>query len=510
MAMLALALIGVCFIKSAQAHYPGGTDWQKQMMWLVIGAGLYFAVSAVDYHLWMKHAWLVYLGCIVLLLLLWTPLGAAGYDRAHARRWLGLGSYTIQPSEFAKIGTIIMLSFYLDKWKLGGFRASLAVLGKLGVIVGLPMVLIFLQPDLGSSLALCPTVFALLYVSNLSARFFVTVFGLFLAGLIVLKVDTSRYENFVQTSMVLNGKISADEYNSFLELQHKAQIGLMATNTRKVLLGNMTVSDYDQFLQTNHQDPVAFQIVPGSDGKQIEVLDKDVKKDLWAKYYPAVEPFYITGLGAEEKQVLQGAMSVEQYDNFLQANHQTLESRLGTYQQRSWLPIPLHNYQRDRIASFLDSDGVDPNGIGVAWNQNQSKIAVGTGGLTGKGYEQGTQARLGYLPPKVATSDFIMAVFLEETGFIGGLAVLGLYAILLGNTLRIAWLARERFGQLLCVGVAVLFMVHVFVNIGMVQGLVPVKGIPLPLMSYGGSFVLSCCILMGLVQSVYRHCREAV
>jgi rod shape determining protein RodA len=103
-----------------------------------------------------------------------------------------------------------------------------------------------------------------------------------------------------------------------------------------------------------------------------------------------------------------------------------------------------------------------------------------------------------------------MAVFLEETGFIGGLAVIGLYAILLGNTLRIAWLARDRFGQLLCVGVAVLFMVHVFVNIGMVQGLMPVKGIPLPLMSYGGSFVLTCCILMGLVQSVYRHSREAV
>lgn len=103
-----------------------------------------------------------------------------------------------------------------------------------------------------------------------------------------------------------------------------------------------------------------------------------------------------------------------------------------------------------------------------------------------------------------------MAVFLEETGFIGGLVVIGLYAILLGNTLRIAWLARDRFGRLLCVGAAVLFMVHVFVNIGMVQGLMPVKGIPLPLMSYGGSFVLGCCILMGLVQSVHRYNREAV
>jgi rod shape determining protein RodA len=391
--MLALATIGVFFIKSAQAHYPGGTQWEQQMVWLALGAGLYIAIAVFDYHLWMKHAWLVYLGSIGLLLLLWTPLGAAGLERTGARRWLGIGSYTIQPSEFAKIGTIVMLSFYLDKWKLGGLRASLAMLGKLGVIVGIPMVLIFLQPDLGSSLALCPTVFALLYVSNLSARFFVTVFLLFVAGAFILGADINRYEVFLNAN----------------------------------------------------------QLTP-------------------------------------------------------QQDHDQHES--GLYAKTSWLP--LKDYQRDRIASFLDPGAVDPQGIGVTWNQKQSLIAVGTGGLTGKGYEQGTQARLGYLPSKVATSDFIMAVFLEETGFVGGLAVIGLYAILLGNTLRIAWLARDRFGQLLCVGVAVLFMVHVFVNIGMVQGLMPVKGIPLPLLSYGGSFVLGCCILMGLVQSVYRHCREAV
>ncbi len=391
--LLALATLGVLFIKSAQAHFTNGTQipqWEQQLVWLTLGAGLYMAVAAFDYHLWAKNALLVYLGSVLLLLLFWSPLGE---ERSGARRWLGVGTYTIQPSEFAKIGTIIMLAFYLEKAKLGSFRDSLSTLGKLAVIVGLPMVLIFLQPDLGSSMAVIPTVFALLYVSNLSARFFVTVFLLFLTGVFLLGVDIKHYENF---------------------------------------------------LHLNHLTP--------------------------------------------------------------QQDHPVNE--IGQYARQSW--IPLKDYQRDRIASFLDPAAVDPDGIGVTWNQRQSQIAVGTGGLAGKGYENGTQARLGYLPPKVATSDFIMAVFLEETGFIGGLAIIGLYAILLGNTLRIAWLARDRFGQLICVGVAVLFMVHVFVNIGMVQGLMPVKGIPLPLLSYGGSFVLSRCILMGLVQSVYRHCREAV
>lgn len=198
--LLVLATMGVFFIKSAQAHDPNGTQWLHQLVWLVLGAALYIAIAAFDYHLWMKYAWLVYLGSIVLLLLLWTPLGDAGSERTHARRWLGIGSYTIQPSEFAKVGAIVMLSFYLDKWKLGGLRASLAMLGKLAVIVGVPMVLIFLQPDLGSSLALCPTVFALLYVSNLSARFFVTVFLLFLAGAFVLGTDIKHYENFLQAN----------------------------------------------------------------------------------------------------------------------------------------------------------------------------------------------------------------------------------------------------------------------------------------------------------------------
>jgi rod shape determining protein RodA len=434
-----LATLGVFFIRSAQRASPGGVQWETQLLWLAIGAALYVGVASFDYHVWLKNAWLVYGGGILLLILLWSPLGEV---RSGARRWLGVGSLTIQPSEFAKIGTLVMLSFVLAKSELGTIRDSLAMLGKVALIVAVPMMLIFLQPDLGSSLALFPTVFALLYVSNLSARFFVTVFGLFIVAMLVLNRDIKHYEAFQQAQLAVEGKISFDDYNKFLQARHVAPVKGM--------------QEYED----------AFAQAQQKQGPNLTV-----------KTYAA-------------------------------ANHIVAAEVLGQYEKQSWLP--LKNYQRDRIASFLDPEDVDPQGIGVTWNQKQSQIAVGTGGLTCKGYQNGTQARLGYLPTKVASSDFIMAVFLEETGFIGGLAVIGLYAILLGNTLRIAWLARDRFGRLLCVGVAMLFMVHVFVNIGMVQGLMPVKGIPLPLMSYGGSFVLGCCILMGLVQSVHRYSREAV
>jgi rod shape determining protein RodA len=176
----------------------------------------------------------------------------------------------------------------------------------------------------------------------------------------------------------------------------------------------------------------------------------------------------------------------------------------GNYQKQSW--FPLHDYQRERILSFVDPDKVDPMGIG--WNQRQSLISVGSGGLAGKGWTEGTQARLGYLPRAVAHNDFIFSVIAEEKGFLGSITVLSLFGLMLFNGIRIAGLSKDRFGTLLALGVTVLFLVHVFVNIAMTIGLVPITGIPLPFISYGGSFVLSCCLLQGLVQSVYRFRKD--
>jgi rod shape determining protein RodA len=192
------------------------------------------------------------------------------------------------------------------------------------------------------------------------------------------------------------------------------------------------------------------------------------------------------------------------YQDFMESHHYSYMNDRGKYEAHTWLP--LHDYQRNRVISFVAPDKIDPMGIG--WNQRQSLISVGSGGIVGKGWTQGTQARLGYLPRSVAHNDFIFSVIAEEKGFLGSLTVLGLFGIVLFNGIRIAGLARDRFGTLLAIGVTVLFAVHVFVNIAMTIGLVPITGIPLPFISYGGSFVLSCCLLQGLVQSVYRFRKD--
>jgi rod shape determining protein RodA len=162
----------------------------------------------------------------------------------------------------------------------------------------------------------------------------------------------------------------------------------------------------------------------------------------------------------------------------------------------------LDGYQRERLLVFFDP-GRDP--LGAGWNSIQSGIAVGSGGLTGKGYMMGTQNILGFLPRTVAPTDFIFSVIAEESGFIGSLVLLVLFAVLLGGGIRAGLASRDKFGRLLAVGVATLLFCHVFVNMAMTVGLMPITGLPLPLVSYGGSFMLCTMSGLGLVQSVYAR-----
>lgn len=160
----------------------------------------------------------------------------------------------------------------------------------------------------------------------------------------------------------------------------------------------------------------------------------------------------------------------------------------------------LDEYQKERLLVFFDASR-DP--LGTGWNKIQSEIAVGSGGWTGKGFLMGTQNVLGFLPRTVAPTDFIFSVIAEESGFAGVALVLGLYAVLLMCGIRAAIYARDKLGRLLAAGVVTLLFCHMFVNVAMTVGLAPITGLPLPLISYGGSFMVCTMAGLGLVQSVY-------
>ncbi|MDX8411204.1 MAG: rod shape-determining protein RodA [Mariprofundaceae bacterium] len=157
----------------------------------------------------------------------------------------------------------------------------------------------------------------------------------------------------------------------------------------------------------------------------------------------------------------------------------------------------MYGYQKQRVLSFLDPQS-DP--LGAGYHVIQATIAIGSGGLFGKGYLQGTQARLHFLPEQ--HTDFIFAVLAEEGGMLAAVALLLLYAFMLIRMLMIAARAHSRFGGLLMLGVSTMFMIYVGVNIGMVSGMLPVVGVPLPFVSYGGSALVSMMAAMGLVMRV--------
>lgn len=160
----------------------------------------------------------------------------------------------------------------------------------------------------------------------------------------------------------------------------------------------------------------------------------------------------------------------------------------------------MRGYQKQRVLTFLNPES-DP--LGSGYHIMQSKIALGSGGLFGKGFLSGTQSHLNFLPEK--QTDFIFTMLAEEFGLFGGTALIGLYALLIGYCIFIAFRCRSQFARLLAMGLVVNFFLYVFINIAMVMGLVPVVGVPLPLISNGGTALLTVLIGFGLVMSCWLH-----
>jgi rod shape determining protein RodA len=165
-----------------------------------------------------------------------------------------------------------------------------------------------------------------------------------------------------------------------------------------------------------------------------------------------------------------------------------------------YLQYGLQEYQRARVMTMFNPDA-DP--LGAGYHILQSKIALGSGGFTGKGFMEGTQSQLNFLPEK--QTDFIFTILGEEFGFVGGIAVLAIYALVLANTVAIATSCKSTFLRLMTMGIAITFALYVFINVGMVMGLLPVVGVPLPLISNGGTVMLSVLAGFGLILGAHIH-----
>ncbi len=393
----ALVALGLATLYSAgQTDVATGIAdmWRKQLGWIALATlagALAFRLSPQLLE-WVTP--FVY-GFAVVLLVLTLIVGTGAGTAAGTRSWLAIGGTRIgQPAELAKLATIMMLAR-----QFGGRRRppqNLVELLPMGVVVGVPFVLVGLQPDLGSAIVFLGILFA--------ALFWVGVQGWLLL--------------------------------------------LLASPLISLMLAFSTLS-WGAWI-------VAITLIL-----------------IWAR------PYVLEGLAVWLANVLMGTIALELW--------------------RGLAP-----YQQNRLLSFLNPE-IDPRATG--WNITQSKVAIGSGGLLGKGFLQGTQKRLQFLPAQ--HTDFIFPVLAEELGFVGVLVTLALFAALLTSLMRIARDATDAFSSVLVFGIAGLLFTHVVENVGMTVGLMPITGIPLPFFSYGGSFVLVSFVAIGMSLRVARDARSS-
>jgi rod shape determining protein RodA len=416
---LALSIIGIILIFSAR-HAPEGVAdyYMRQVIWLGISLVVFLVVLRIPLRFYEVFAYPILGFAIVLLIaVLFLGRGAGG-----AVRWFDLGFFNFQPSEWAKVAVVIAAARYLAAGKPHSPWQQLAVLG---LICGIPAVLILREPDLGTAL----------------------VFGALFLGLAVW----SRIPMW--------------------------NIALLVTPFISLILANASIIE----VAAGDLIGTADANNPGAGGTTAE----DVSAILWAAYFA----------------ILIGALFFVRAGLWRSVGMAVINLAAGIASPILW--NRLHHYQQMRILTFLDPSG-DPHGAG--YQIIQSKVAIGSGGLLGKGFLAGSQTHLKFLPAQ--HTDFVFAVLGEEFGLLGTTIVLTLFGLVVTRGFWIAQRTRNRFGSYLAAGITTIILFHIMVNVGMTLGMFPVTGLPLPFLSYGGSFLLAMWANIAILTVISERWQE--
>ncbi|NJD18584.1 MAG: rod shape-determining protein RodA [Gemmatimonadetes bacterium] len=392
LAVLILSLFGIAVIYSAGVVYlPSPVTqhaWLRQGLWFLFALATFTVLTRVPSR-WIE--WVAIPSYVVSVVLLAATLviGTGSGTAAGVKSWINLGFIGFQPSEIAKIATVLVLARLLSQRSEG--PSSLREIVAPAVLVALPLGLVMRQPDLGTAMAFVGILFAMLYWAG--------------------------------TPVTL------------LALVASPVLGL--------------------------------------------ILSFDIK--IWSWYIVVVVAF----------------LYFYRYRLFLFESVAVVLANFaaGTIARPLW--NSLATYQQNRILVYLDPE-VDPRGAG--YQIIQSKVAIGSGGLLGKGFTLGTQKRFDFLPEQ--HTDFIFSVIGEELGFLGTALAILAFAFVLSRLAAMAKDSADPFAGLVLFGIFGAWFVHIFVNIGMTVGLVPITGIPLPFVSYGGAFLLMCWVAVGIAVRV--------
>jgi rod shape determining protein RodA len=409
----------------------------KQFIWIIASLVIAIFVVIIDNRFYFFFSWFIY-GFAMFLLVLVLLVGA---KINGARSWFEFGSLSVQPSEFAKFATALALAGYLSAKRQELTKLKMIIPATAIIII--PALLTALQPDMGSSIVYF-SLFIVLFREGMSPYIFVS--GLLMLILFFL---TLLVNSFHLTIVLL----------IFASL-----LILIATRKWKMVLSGAAV----------------FVII----GAILFLLNYYVIKRLSNELIVFIS-LLLSGVAYAYYIYSRKAISVMIIYLFLIGS--ILYINAVDYGFNNLLPA----HQKDRINILL---GVKSDPHGTGYNVNQSIISIGSGGLTGKGFLQGTQTKFKFVPKQ--SSDFIFCTIGEEWGFLGSFVVISIYLFLLLRLLFLAERQRSVFSRVYGYGVVSILFTHVFINIGMAVGLVPVIGIPLPFFSYGGSSLWGFTILL--------------
>jgi rod shape determining protein RodA len=387
---VALVIIGLMSIYSATFDINNAANFYRQTLWAGIGFIVMLVTAFIPLRTIQRLSFAFYFTMLAVLMVVLV----VGSTIKGSKSWFGIGGIGGQPSEFAKIATVLAFASYLSKTdvSLSHFKHLVIAL----CIFAAPMVLILVEPDLGTTIVFFATLLPLLYWAGVSNFILIAILVPILVALGAL-LGTAQF--------------------------------LIATVLGAGLLY--------LFRENRFAFAVAFGIALAV-GLSVQIM----------------------------------------YEH-------------------------MHVYQQKRITTFLNPEA---DQLGAGYNVVQSKIAIGSGGFMGKGFLKGTQTQLNYIPEQ--WTDFIFCVLGEEFGFLGASLVLALFAALSLHGLRVAHMSKNKFGSLTAIGITGILVTHTVINTGMAMGLMPVIGLPLPFMSYGGSALIANMMMVGLLMNFYANRKE--
>jgi rod shape determining protein RodA len=387
---VALAFTGVVSVYSATYDAHAAEIFHKQVFWVAGGLTVFFVLTFIPYRFVHFIAFPAYFFSIFLLVFVLL----LGRTVSGSTSWFNLGFFRLQPSEFAKITTVLALASYLSRTNVS-LENTKDFLTACGIVV-LPVVLIMLQPDIGTAIIYLGMFFPVLYWCGAPRFALLAIIAPGVAGIAALIGTTPFLISILVLGILL-----------YLARGHRIVAAIVFS--LMVLVG------------------ISVQYI-----------------------YDGLKP-----------------------------------------------------YQQRRIATFFDPNA-DP--LGAGYNILQSKVAIGSGGLLGKGYLHGTQTQLNFIPEQ--WTDFIFCVPGEEFGFLGAALVLLLFMGLLLRGVKLGGSVKSKFGSIVAIGITAILAIHIFINIGMSLGLLPVIGVPLPFLSYGGSALLATMMMAGLLMNLYANRKE--